>query len=377
MEITNLSEKILLKDYKISIIRDVHEFEKLRDSWSELVENSETTKSVFQTFGWNFQWWNTYGSNKSLLIILIFDRNKLIGIMPLFRERFKLVKFLCINYIRFIGHSSSDYHDFIIRKNRVPIVMKLFDIFFRYSKIKYSSIELDEIPSTSPTIGYLQRFNDSYSKNFKIETSSICPQLPIPDNFENYNISLSRKSRKNLRRELRELKSKFKINLLVSQSEASDDIEKFIKLSNKSWSDKLTKGPFGSSYFRKFHWSLCQDKHFSKNIQFFKLYLDEELVSMLYTFNYKSSVFYYQIGYNPDFKKFSIGRMIIYLSIKHCIEAKINVFDFLRGQEEYKYRFGVSEKENKKVIIINKSLNFVNSAYKLYVKFLNMEKKNV
>ena len=48
----------------------------------------------------------------------------------------------------------------------------------------------------------------------------------------------------------------------------------------------------------------------------------------------------YNSGYNPDFNDLSVGILNHVFSIRKSIIEKNNVFDFMRGNEIYKYRLG-------------------------------------
>jgi len=48
----------------------------------------------------------------------------------------------------------------------------------------------------------------------------------------------------------------------------------------------------------------------------------------------------YNSGYDPNQRQWSPGAVMFGLALKEAIENKAQVFDLLRGREEYKYRLG-------------------------------------
>ena len=49
---------------------------------------------------------------------------------------------------------------------------------------------------------------------------------------------------------------------------------------------------------------------------------------------------YYLSGYDPDLEKLSIGNILVAHAIEQAVRDGATTFDFLRGAEEYKYRWG-------------------------------------
>jgi len=70
---------------------------------------------------------------------------------------------------------------------------------------------------------------------------------------------------------------------------------------------------------------------------------DDEVVGVLYGFSWQGSFAYYQIGWDPGYRQLSLGSVLVLEAIEECAKRGIEVFDFLRGAEDYKYRFGATD----------------------------------
>ena len=53
--------------------------------------------------------------------------------------------------------------------------------------------------------------------------------------------------------------------------------------------------------------------------------------------------FLYNSGYDPNFSELSVGLINHAYSIKLSIEQNIKIFDFMRGDERYKYHLGAED----------------------------------
>ncbi len=69
----------------------------------------------------------------------------------------------------------------------------------------------------------------------------------------------------------------------------------------------------------------------------------DEVVGVLYGFVWQATFSYYQIGWDPEFRQLSLGSVLVQEAITACAEAGLETFDFLRGPEDYKYRFGAAD----------------------------------
>jgi len=75
-------------------------------------------------------------------------------------------------------------------------------------------------------------------------------------------------------------------------------------------------------------------------LKLFLLNLDESAVSATMCFDYRSTMYLYNNGYDNDFSSLSVGLLGKVLSIKESIQSGKKTYDFLKGAEVYKRRLG-------------------------------------
>jgi CelD/BcsL family acetyltransferase involved in cellulose biosynthesis len=69
------------------------------------------------------------------------------------------------------------------------------------------------------------------------------------------------------------------------------------------------------------------------------IYLDDVPASALYGFMYGRTFYFYQSGFDPAFGKHSVGVGTMAIAINTAIEEGASEFDFLHGDEEYKFHW--------------------------------------
>jgi len=341
----------------INIIENTSGFESLEDSWNVVLKNSGCTRSIFQTFDWNLSWWANYKKAKELFILVVKEDNVPIGLAPLYTETRLILGFVPLKKLSIIGTGPSDYLDFIIMKGKERLVHSIMFNYLRNNRNSWDVIDFQEIPSLSPTISYYSRLVSKDHINSKIKFQNFCPVLRLPDRWEDYTNSLSRKSRKNLKRDMRILKKDFDVrfDIVDKPDEINKKITEVIDLHQQKWSSEGKHGSFTSHLFRAFHLEVCKVLSRLRHVRLYMLMLNNELVSALYNYHYDGKIYYYLPGYNKKFSKYSVGRVIIGLAIKDSIKKGVESFDFLRGDENYKYRFGAKSNENYQINLFSGS----------------------
>jgi CelD/BcsL family acetyltransferase involved in cellulose biosynthesis len=70
------------------------------------------------------------------------------------------------------------------------------------------------------------------------------------------------------------------------------------------------------------------------------LYVDGTPAAAVMCFDYNSTIYLYNNGYDGRFSSLSVGLLSKVLTIQDSIVRGRKKYDFLKGTEEYKYRLG-------------------------------------
>ena len=72
--------------------------------------------------------------------------------------------------------------------------------------------------------------------------------------------------------------------------------------------------------------------------------LQKQKAAGYFCFNYKNKILVYNSGFDPQFSEYSPGWVLLGYLLRWANENQIAEFDFMRGNEEYKYRFGAMDR---------------------------------
>ncbi len=365
----------------IKIISCIKELESIESEWNDLFEESPDS-NVFQSFEWNYIWLKHFmRKNDNIVIIAVYDdkeNGKLKAIAPFFTRRF----FLFLKSLMFISYDYSDYLNIIIRKNcdKEKIYSEIFDSIFlnsRFQKIA-DIINLKQVSKETlkPISEYLKKIK-KINLNFK--ESGSCYYFNLPDNIGDYMKRFTSKQRYNI---LKRVKKAEEANIkYIAGSSANIDKSLFVKYLNiffelhqKRWLNKGKRGVFYNNDIKKFFEELFISLFNKNRITLSALEInDGNIIASAACFDYADKKQIYLPGFDTGYSDYHPGIVLIYNDIKESINKKYKEFDFLKGGEEYKQRFGAVKRENYKLYLYKNKIIFY--LYKINT-FLEKEIKN-
>jgi len=349
----------------VKTITNSEELYSLKDTWNNLV-NQSADNSIFLTWEWLYNWWLIYNKNKKLFIVLLFLNNELIAIAPLFTHTNKP------NELYLIGstNTGSDYLNFIIKKG---FEQESLDFFFNLLLKKFYIINLTDVSSNSYLIKYLKQ--SKY--HVFVKKSTVCPYINLPSSFNTYLNSLSKNMRYTINRKMKQYKNKFRGNFITANNNDDAQLSTFFNLfldfNIQRMDCKGIESPFKDSKFLKFHRNIL--KFFSKNnwLQLSLLEVNNEPIAAIYNFKYNKKVYYYQSGFLTKWEKISPGVILFSYSIKEAIKNNMEIFDFLKGEEQYKFSWTKDFTSIYNIHVFSKRIDYL--TYLMKVRFLEAAKK--
>lgn len=194
------------------------------------------------------------------------------------------------------------------------------------------SVQYDYIREDSLAFKTLQ----SIAQNPPLQ-QEISPIITLLPTWEEYLESLERTDRKELKRKFKRLEtvphSFHYSGAQVTENEFSDFI-RLHKLSDFA-KEKFMTDPM-ESFFKEI--ITLSIPGWTQKIATLKI--NDISVASVFFFENENSLLLYNSGYNPEQKYYSVGLLLIAQLIRYAIDNKKKIFDFLRGDERYKYDLG-------------------------------------
>jgi CelD/BcsL family acetyltransferase involved in cellulose biosynthesis len=184
-----------------------------------------------------------------------------------------------------------------------------------------------------------------------VEVEDVCPIIDLPATWDDYLMMLNKKQRHEVRRKLRKADAEADTDFYIvgSDRDLQTEMEAFIDLHQKSTPEK---DQFMDAQMQEFFFDVAQVLQDRGWLQLAFVEMDGMKAAALLNFDYGDSILVYNSGYDPtQFRHLSPGINVTARSIEHAIALGRAEFDFLRGDEVYKYRFGAHDTEVRRLLI--------------------------
>lgn len=317
-------------------------FPLLREEWNRLLGNSPSD-TIFLTWEWQSLWWEYFGRGHQLLLLTARQGEELVGIAPLF--------YADEGVIHLVGGTEiSDYLDIIALSGHEREVWSAF-LAHLLKEPSWETLDLHNLPAASPTREVLLSLKEEYGLKVEASVEDVCPLIFLPESWEGYLQMLDRKQRHELRRKMRKAQREAQVEwYLVSEgADLASDMEEFLDLHQRS---DPHKEKFMDQRMQRFFKEMAKIAFEAGWLRLGFILINGLKMASLLCFDYGDSILVYNSGYDPErYRALSPGL----LATAHCIEVAIRqkkkVLDFLRGSEEYKYRFGGHDTEIYRLVV--------------------------
>ncbi len=340
---------------KIREINRVDEFKSIRGTWNDLLGKSRD-RNIFLTWEWLFKWWEHFGTNKKLQILIIEDQGDTIGIMPMLCSTYHTFLF-SYNIVENIGMNLSDYGGIIYSDMDDGQLNKMFDLIKDYLSYNKLTLRFDQVPDDSKFLNILHKQSFHQDSLFIGEKKTgVSSYIPIQSSLDNHLNKLSKNFRKNLRRGEQNIEKKYgkiKFNKILTLNSLDNNLKDFWDLNQKKMNNQ------NLPCFNKIQMEFLTEvsKEFANNGWLSLSFLDVngQHASVVLGFEYEDRYYFYQTGSDPNYSSYSIGNIHILYILEDLIVRGLKKFDFLRGGEGYKLRWQSLPKSNNRIVIMPKS----------------------
>jgi CelD/BcsL family acetyltransferase involved in cellulose biosynthesis len=321
-------------------------FTSLKGEWEALLQQCERA-TIYQTWEWNEAWWSVNRKGKRLRLLQIRDNGQLVGIAPLYVSRHLGTP---LRRLAFVGNGASDYLDVLAPDDRCQEVCSA--IFKHLSSSKcYDLADLQQLRPDA--VLRTEADTKIRSGNAALRNQESCPYVPLPDAWEEYTKRLGKKMRSNLSYYDRLLPKTFEDAevRLVEGEELPEAMTALFDLHQKRWNAVLLPGVMGTGKVQAFHRIVAQRLHDRGWLRLHITRVGGKVVAALYCFQFRGHYYYYLGGFAPDLGKYSLGTVLTAHAIRQAISEGCSEFDFLRGDESYKYRWMPEVRTNARLLV--------------------------
>jgi CelD/BcsL family acetyltransferase involved in cellulose biosynthesis len=332
---------------QVTCIRTFSQLDALEADW-RTIYSADSQAQIFLSWQWLRGWLPVSPFSWMVLAVRVDENSPYVAFFPLVMDRMGL--FRSYRQLRLAGFPKADYGGWVCLPDWEEEAIAAFAHYLQ-TEIKWESFCLTDVFDDR-----LKTFLEHFSEpRYAIEQTqgTVCPHVAVlPDDWDQYlQDFLGYETRRTLRKRMRQVAKLEGYRLTsVNINNIQVQIETLLTLSQMRWG-KQSQADLDQ--FRSI---------FNHAFQQGCLWLDvmwtgeEPMAAIAAYIDPQRSRFYaYIIGYNPKFSKLSPGRVIFGHSIAAAIDQKLQTYDFLRGEGDYKTTFGAVDRFNQNAFIRRKS----------------------
>jgi CelD/BcsL family acetyltransferase involved in cellulose biosynthesis len=258
---------------------------------------------------------------------------RLVGVAPFFTNRADP------RTLRLVGTGNTDYLDIVIEERAAHESTEA--IFAELCRTRsWDEIEFENLRRSSPLLAA----NTSPDFFAEIEQQDVCPVVLLPDSVDQFLNGLPHQLIHNLSYYRRKLAALGEVKIeRADEKNFAELFEAFVRLHEARWRMNNQPGMLCDDNVQNFLREAAGDLLRSGALRLYALHLDHRIIASLYGLHHAGRTHYYLGGFDPEFKQCSPGTLLVAHALSEAIRERARVFDFLRGREEYKYKWGARD----------------------------------
>jgi CelD/BcsL family acetyltransferase involved in cellulose biosynthesis len=314
----------------------------VRRDWSTLVK-ADPSATIFSTPDYLKLYWEEFGEDLELLLAFVERAGAQVGVAV-----FEGVG----TTIRFLGGTEvTDYLG--------PVAAPADQEFVATELIRglserggWEELDLRGLAEDQPWLELLRRAASDAGLAVEVtdDREPVAPFLPLPGAWEEYLASLPSKLRHEIKRKARKLESELGSYAIVESTEETlqPDLDRFVELHRSSEGPKgKFMQPGMEIFFRRLGETFLPEHVFHLTF----LEVEGEKLAGTIGFLFEGTFSLYNSAFDHDQRGLSPGMVLVGEDIRLAIEHGCSAFDMLKGDYEYKYRFGAYRRAIKRLVI--------------------------
>ncbi|MFC1959674.1 GNAT family N-acetyltransferase [Chloroflexota bacterium] len=319
---------------KLEIHHETAIFDALQTNWNALLKRS-SNDIIFLTLEWQQTWWNAYHPGELYIILGRSDDGEVLGIAPWFIHEYDNKRI--INTIGCVD--VTDYLDLIVLPEYEDDFLEALAEHLTHNTPPFDKLILCNIPEYAALLEKWPPILAAHKFTASAEVQEVCPVINLPATWDDYLGNLNKKQRHELRRKIRRAGNQTDWYIVDASHDLQVESETFLELMAASNEEKaeFLQNEQNTAFFRAVV-PLIMERGW---LQLSFLTVAEQPAAAYLNFIYNNQVLVYNSGQDAaQFNQLSPGIVLLARNIRYAIEHEYAEFDFLRGNEPYKYQMG-------------------------------------
>jgi len=309
----------------VAILTTLEDLEVIRPEWTALWEQCPSA-TPFQSPEWLIPWARRW-ANDSLHVLTVRQAGTLVGLAPFFTyERTLLL----------LGNGISDTLDLLAAPGCERVVCASVMTMLAEQSDDWNSCDWQQLRADSPLMAHAAPAGWRET----IEPQDACPSLTLPED-RSFETLLSPHFLSRLQADRVRLNRVGEVRFeRATPDNFNAHFDSLAELHAARWSSRNQPGVLTEFDVQAFHREAASGLLARGALRFYRLLVGERVAAVYYGFHHRDHASYYLGGFDPALSSFGVGNQIVWHAIRGAQQEGARCFNFLRGRERYKYRWG-------------------------------------
>ncbi len=332
----------------LDVVDDEAGFAELRGDWADVAAADPDT-NVFLTWPWAQAWWRHFGAghdDHELHIVVVRDSQGVVGIAPLFRSRVG-VGLLAAPVLQRINHDSGDYGGMLLSRRADEAVALLVDHLGAQLQRDVAVVVLSRLASDARFTALLGDELVRHAATIETLVEQLGEACLFTDVRAGFDLAKQAKKHK-IRQRLRRLAEQHgEVTFVEHTGDSLDDgLDRLVSLHERRWEqlDEPMQGLLAEPGRRAFLLDAIRALDTEGMVTLLSIEASGTPVAVELDFVHENRVFLFKGAFDPEFAAFSPGQLLHHRVFEDGLADGIDVFDFCRGDAQYKRRWANGER---------------------------------
>lgn len=344
---------------QVHVISEYDDFVALQGVWENVLKRSRDD-TIYLTHEWFRCWWLSYGQGKQLSVILIKDRDDVIGIAPFYAVKGLYRRLIPVREVRFCVNEMSPRVNFVAVRDREEVVVRSVLEYLCDRRQSWDILRLSKLHAGSFTYEVLQRVLCEKKLLARMSESYKCPYFYADGTWDAYYKDRPASLRKRMRNTLNRV-TRFG-DVVIEKIEEKDRLDAALRtiyaVSGRSWKHAVGKSLLKRKSQLAFYDHITRRMGEKGWIRVWLLKSRGRCLAFEYHLIYNGVAYPIRADFDEEYRAISPGSFLEYNIIRTLFQdSRVREYDFCGDNYRYMLNWTQLVKEHVDIAIFNKRLS--------------------
>lgn len=254
----------------------------------------------------------------------------MVGIIPCFLHEWNGRR-----QISLIGSGITDYLEPAINPQYAPEILNHVQRYLE-AKTDWEICDWQDLSGETP----LRDLPTNGALELNVAADTPCSEIPLTGTFEEFWCRRPKDLKRNVRRYTEKAEAAGTLEFKETRELDAEPLRALVQLHAARWKSRGEPGMINANGLAEFLCQVAREFAGRDMLQLFTLRFEGKIVAVILAFRSENTLFGYLSAFDPKYEKLGIGRTLLYEALRYSYANGYTAWNFLRGDEPYKFWWG-------------------------------------